>query len=248
MHTEETTTIQEVIQNLRSIQANVLLASRQEDGAQGLQRIRAHTRSIVAFADRCHSSQDMAAIRRAAVEVGGEITMLLILWLPIVRSIWSAQLHNAALTRKTDILVRAVRAACGAECLPFPSGLVGAGTEIPESPSIREIMLAAHDYSSEHALWADPPVCRFFEVIQSLALANQQLSDTGSLRYNNGLPEGFGVSLAESVLTLCDIAQHLDVDLEELIRLVHHMRLQKMEPSQTEVESNVITWPGKRCS
>src|SRR3954466_942204 len=102
---EEITTIREVIQNLRSIQANVLLAGDKKTARHALQRIRAHTRSIVGFADRCHSSKDMAAIRRAAVDVGGEITLLLILWLPIVRSIWSAQAHNAALTRKTDVLV-----------------------------------------------------------------------------------------------------------------------------------------------
>jgi hypothetical protein len=99
--------------------------------------------------------------------------------------------------------------------------------EIQEEPSIRldDLQFLAHETAVAKGFWdGDPKVSeKLMLVVTKVAKAMEELRDLSrdvkKTYVVDGKPEGFGTELADAVIRIAELAEHLGIDLTSMVRM-----------------------------
>ena len=102
--------------------------------------------------------------------------------------------------------------------------LLAAASESTNTLRLADYQRGVHETAVAHGWWDQPRA-----VLEALALVHAEISeaveeyriDNANLadvrRSDTGKPEGFGVELADAIIRILDLCEHLGIDMETLL-------------------------------
>lgn len=99
---------------------------------------------------------------------------------------------------------------------------------------LKQLQITSHKTAQDHGFWATEEQRN---IPSKIALIHEEVSEAlGEFRsghhpaevyFEGGKPEGFGVELGDAIIRICDLAEFLGIDLEEVILLKANYNLNR---------------------